>query len=139
MTNLVELANAIEMAVAPAFILTGVGAILTVMATRLARSVDRFRILKESNNFKSKDKESEMRYLLLRAKYTHWAITFVTIAALLLCILIASIFIATEIQFNLFNKLITLLFIATMAAVIIGLLTFLKEVSLSKNVISIKK
>ena len=126
------------MAVAPAFILTGVGAILTVMATRLARIVDRFRILKESNNFKSKDKESEMRYLLLRAKYTHWAITFVTIAALLLCILIASIFIATEVQFNL-HKLITLLFITTMTAVIIGLLTFLKEVSLSKNVISIKK
>ena len=47
MVNFVEIASVIQMAVAPAFLLTGVGAILAVMTARLTRIVDRFRVLNE--------------------------------------------------------------------------------------------
>ena len=49
MVEFVEIASVIQMAVAPAFLLTGVGAILTVMTARLTRIVDRFRVLHENS------------------------------------------------------------------------------------------
>ena len=132
-----DIAGIIQMAVAPAFLLTGIGAILSVMANRLSRIVDRFRILNEGSPNIS-DKEAELNYLLLRSKWTHWAIALTTLSALLVCTLIASIFISSEIFSNM-DQLITLLFILAMISLIIGLVCFLVEVHLSKNVIKLNK
>jgi len=46
------------------------------------------------------------------------------------------IFISTEISFD-FNQFISILFIMAMTSLIFGLLSFLKEVGLSKSVINI--
>jgi hypothetical protein len=43
----VAVAHAIELAVAPVFLLTGIGAILAVMTNRLGRVIDRARVLEE--------------------------------------------------------------------------------------------
>jgi|TARA_B110000503_G_scaffold116737_1_gene176123 hypothetical protein len=128
----------IQMAVAPAFLLTGIGAILTVMATRLSRIVDRFRVINEGKNLLIKDKVGELKSLLCRAWWTHIAILLTTISALLVCVLIAMIFIATEISFNL-DKHLAILFIAAMSTLVVGLICFLREVSLSKGIININK
>ena len=140
MIDFSEIAVVIQMAVAPAFLLTGIGAILTVMATRLTRIVDRFRVLNEGKSLfiKKKAKTDELLSLLCRARWTHIAIFLTTVSALLICILIAMIFIATEVSFSL-DKYLSILFIAAMSALILGLLSFLREVSLSKGVINIKK
>ena len=140
MINFNEIAVVIQMAVAPAFLLTGIGAILTVMATRLTRIVDRFRVLNEGKSLfiKKKAKTDELLSLLCRARWTHIAIFLTTVSALLICVLIAMIFIATEVSFSL-DKYLSILFIAAMSALILGLLSFLREVSLSKGVINIKK
>ena len=50
MIDFTGIGTVIQMAVAPAFLLTGIGAILTVMATRLSRIVDRFRVINEGEN-----------------------------------------------------------------------------------------
>jgi len=135
-----EIAVVIQMAVAPAFLLTGIGAILTVMANRLTRIVDRFRVINEQKNLsmKKKDKTDELLSLLSRARWTHIAIFLTTVSALLICVLIAMIFIATEVNFNL-DQYLSILFIVAMTALVLGLLSFLKEVSLSKGVINLKK
>ena len=140
MIDFSEIAVVIQMAVAPAFLLTGIGAILTVMATRLTRIVDRFRVLNEGKSLfiKKKAKTDELLSLLCRARWTHIAIFLTTVSALLICVLIAMIFIATEVSFSL-DKYLSILFIAAMSALILGLLSFLREVSLSKGVINIKK
>ena len=140
MINFNEIAVVIQMAVAPAFLLTGIGAILTVMATRLTRIVDRFRVLNEGKKFtvKKKDKNEELLSPMSRAKWNHIAIFLTTISALLICVLIAMIFIATEVNFNL-DQYLSILFIVAMTTLILGLLSFLREVSLSKGVINIKK
>ena len=132
MINFNEIAVVIQMAVAPAFLLTGIGAILTVMATRLTRIVDRFRVLNEGKKFtvKKKDKNEELLSLMSRAKWNHIAIFLTTISALLICVLIAMIFIATEVNFNL-DQYLSILFIVAMTTLILGLLSFLREVSLS--------
>ena len=136
MVEFVEIASVIQMAVAPAFLLTGVGAILTVMTARLTRIVDRFRVLHENSKDLKEYKKAELNFLIRRAKWTHWAIALTTISALLICVLIAMIFISTEISFDL-NQFISILFIMAMTSLIFGLLSFLKEVGLTKSVINI--
>jgi len=138
MVDFVEIPSVIQMAVAPAFLLTGVGAILSVMTARLTRIVDRFRVLHEGSKALSKYKQKELNLLILRGRWTHWAIALTTISALLICMLIAMIFISTEISFNL-DQFISILFIMAMTALIFGLLSFLKEVGLSKSVININE
>ena len=52
MQNAVEIstvAHVIQLAVAPVFLLTGIGAILTVITNRIARIVDRSRALGNSS------------------------------------------------------------------------------------------
>jgi hypothetical protein len=134
MNPLMEVASAIQLAVAPAFLLTAIGATLTVMTNRLARIIDRFRVLNEVRSKLSNDDLLELNMLRLRAKWTHWAIALTTLSALLTCIVIASIFIGTEIQFN-FDQFIAFLFIGAMSALILGLISFTREVTLSKNVV----
>jgi len=134
MTILLEVANAIQLAVAPAFLLTGIGAILSVMTNRLARIIDRFRILNETKINLTADELIEINLLRSRANWTHWAIALTTLSALLTCIVIASIFILTEINFN-FDQLIAFLFIGAMTALILGLIFFTREVTLSKSVV----
>ena len=136
MNTMIETASAIQLAVPPAFLLTGIGAIMSVMTNRLARIIDRFRILNDKKIQNSGDK-TEIAMLRLRSRWTHWAIALTTISALLVCFVIASIFIATEISFNL-NKYIAFLFVGAMSSLILGLISFTKEVSLSKNVIKRK-
>ena len=87
-------------------------------------------------NKKTLEINKELNSLLLRAKWTHWAIALTTISALLICVLIAMIFISTEISFD-FDQFISALFIMAMTSLIFGLLSFLKEVGLSKNVINV--
>ena len=136
MGNFAEIGAVIQMAVAPAFLLTGLGAILTVMGHRLARIVDRFRVLKESSDTNNLELYNEQNSLLLRAKWTHWAIALTTISALFICLLIAMIFIATEVSFEL-DQYLTILFIVAMSSLVLGLLCFLREVSLSKGIIKL--
>lgn len=128
-----SVAYAIQLVVAPAFLLTGIGAILGVMANRLARVVDRFRAL----NHMSERNESELREmttLLRRSRWVHWAISLSTLAALLVCIVIAALFVGTEITRDL-SRAVSLLFVGAMTVLIAGLLCFLREIALSTGTI----
>ncbi len=126
--------NAIQLAVAPVFLLTGIGAILAVMANRLSRIVDRFRALNESGVKNQPKKMKEMETLLRRSRWVHWAISLSTISALLVCIVIAALFMSSEVRFN-SSRAVSLLFIAAMLALICGLLCFLREIHLSTGTI----
>ncbi|MDR3393731.1 MAG: DUF2721 domain-containing protein, partial [Parasulfuritortus sp.] len=81
------------------FLLTGVGAILSVLVNRLGRVVDRFRTLDfgmpdvcESSLDLAK---SEMAILSRRARMIHWAIGLCTGCALLICFVIATLFVGS--------------------------------------------
>lgn len=132
--DVASVANVIQLAVAPAFLLTGSGAMLAVMAGRLARVVDRFRELHESDGWKHEQKSIEMQLLLKRSRWIHRAITLSTLAALLVCIVIATLFAAVEVGWNPF-RLISLLFICAMGSLISGMLCFLREIALSTDII----
>jgi len=132
---MLDFVEIIQMAVAPAFLLTALGSILMVMANRLSRIVDRHRLLREQKKSPKNKIKNELASLKHRAKWTHWAIAFTTTSALLISLLIAMIFIMVEIYIDL-DRFLAILFILAMGCLIIGLLCFLREVHLSKGVIN---
>ncbi|MEO7343381.1 MAG: DUF2721 domain-containing protein, partial [Methylotenera sp.] len=84
--NVTSVAHVIQLAVAPVFLLTGVGAILAVLAGRLGRIVDRFRVLIERHDIHPPQVSRELHILALRATWVHWSITLCTISALLVAL-----------------------------------------------------
>ncbi len=129
-----DIARAIQLALAPVFLLTGIAGLLSVMAGRLARIFDRSSALIENRRalllsvHTSLDREQDS--LERRRRYTSLAITSSTIAALLVCLDIAVIFL--ELMFDTPMKWpIGILFIAAVLFLIVGLASFLREVHLA--------
>lgn len=127
-------AYAIQLAVAPAFLLTGIGAVLGVMTNRLARIVDRYRALNLNADELESQERHEIQVLLRRARWVHWAISLSTLSALLVCVVIAALFVGSEFGRNP-TRGVSLLFITAMVVLISGLLCFLREISLSTGII----
>ena len=134
------IAHAIQLAVAPVFLLTGVATLLNVMATRLARVVDRARSLHQSWDAMTQDARAsarvELMHLQRRAHLASWSITFCTTAALLVCTVIATLFADEMFEADL-KWIAGLLFVAAMVFVIGGLSAFLREVYLATHTLFI--
>lgn len=127
-------AHAIELAVAPAFLLTGIGATLNVMANRLARTIDRARMLEqrmEGMNGSDRDKLlGQLATLARRAKLIGRAITLCTFAILSVATVIIVLFVGAMLPVRV-SLPVALLFIVAMLALIFALLLFLREVFLA--------
>ena len=132
--SLSDIARAIQLALAPAFLVGGIVGLLNVMAGRLARIVDRGRGLTERPVVvESSERDSvhrELQSLERRRHLTGVAITAATIAALLLCVVIALLFVEVILHAPL-NWLIGTLFTASTMALIVSLTFFLREVHLA--------
>ena len=129
-----DIARAIQLALAPAFLVSGIVGLLNVMAGRLARIVDRGRGLTERPvAVESSERDSvhrELQSLERRRHLTGVAMTAATIAALLLCVVIALLFVEVILHAPL-NWLIGTLFTASTIALIVSLIFFLREVHLA--------
>lgn len=138
--SVTTVAHVIQLAVAPVFLLTGVGAILAVLINRLARVVDRFRVLERmlpaAGSGERAVLDVEMAILSRRARLIHWAIGLCTSCALLVCIVIATLFLGYIASANL-ALIISLLFIMAMFALILGLLCFMREIAQARSTIDV--
>jgi hypothetical protein len=127
-------AHAIDLAVAPAFLLTGVGAMLNVMANRLARTIDRARLLEpRMEGMRGADRDQlldQLATLARRAKLIGRAITLCTFAALSVATVIIVLFLGSVTPLRV-SIPVALLFIVAMLALILALLLFLREVFLA--------
>lgn len=125
------IAHVIQLAVAPVFLLSGVGVTLTVLTNRLARIVDRARVLEARPDHPDEALQArlhgDLAVLSLRAKLVNRALTLCTSCALLICLVIVALFASPVLDLDL-SGLIAFLFIAAMAAFIGALLYFLREI-----------
>ena len=128
------IAHAIQQSVAPVFLLTGVGAILSVLTSRLGRVIDRFRSLEKFDEEQRIAHLAERAVLVRRARWIHWAITLCTTSALLVCLVIAALFIGSELDKDP-SRTISTFFIAAMSTLIAGLLCFLHEITMATDTI----
>jgi hypothetical protein len=134
------IAHAIQLAVAPVFLLTGIAALLAVMANRLARVIDRARSLDQTWPGLTADARAaarvEMGNLERRRRVCSWSINCCTTAALLICLVIVALFVEESFAINL-KWLASALFVAAMIALIGGLSCFLREVYLATHTINL--
>jgi hypothetical protein len=135
-----DMARAIQLALAPVFLLTGIAGLLAVMAGRLARIIDRGRALTEGRHEVDSSVPAAVAFefdnLERRRNFTSVAITACTIAALLVCFVIAAIFLEAMLDAPL-KWVIGGLFTAAMLALVVGLAFFLREVHLAMQSVRI--
>jgi hypothetical protein len=126
-----DVARAIQLALAPVFLLTGIAGLLNVMSSRLSRIVDRGRTLTENRDVIALIGPDtiaiQLRVLERRRHFTSIAITACTIAALLLCLVVATLFFEAMLDARL-NLAIAVLFTGSTLTLVVGLAYFLREV-----------
>jgi uncharacterized protein DUF2721 len=129
-SRLTAMAHVIQLSVAPVFLLSAIGAMLSVMASRLARVIDRARALEaeaETRPSHAAPIHDRLATLSRRAKLVSRAITLCTITALLVCSVIVVLFLGAFLGFDT-SFTVALLFVAAMIAFFLGLVFFLREV-----------
>ncbi len=134
-----NIAHAIQLAIAPVFLLTGIAAVLGVMATRLGRVIDRARSFDQDwPRMDAKARAAarvEIGTLELRRRVCSWSITCCTAAALLVCLVIVTLFAEAFFAGNL-QWVAGALFVGAMVALIVALSYFLREIHLATHTIS---
>jgi len=140
-TPVTQIAHLIQLAIAPVFLLAGIGAILNVLAQRLVRVVDRARVLEaEFADFQPEHRDrasSELGLLDRRMHVVNHAISACTASALFVCLVVALLFVADLADIK-FGTPVALLFITAMLFLIVGLILFLWEIRLAMSAIRIR-
>ena len=138
-----NIAQIIQLSVAPVFLLAAIGTLLVVLTSRLARVVDRNRALDAdivSDRLLFGDDayhRNEFRILDQRMNLINRAITLATIANLFVCLVVVALFSGALLGVDL-SRLIAAMFIAAMGALICALLAFLVEVSHARKMLRVR-
>lgn len=139
--NIGDVAHAIQLALAPVFLLTGIAGILNVMTGRLSRIIDRGRQLTEGVYPKEQQSGRELQRQLDALEHRRLlasaAITASTLAALLVCTVIAALFLEVLLLIKL-RWLVGILFTGSTLALVVGLAYFLREVHLATQTVRIR-
>ena len=135
-----EITHVIQLAVAPVFLLAGIGTVLTVLTNRLGRSVDRRRVLAHilaqvDHGLQADIAASaaeELSTIERRIRLIYISITLDVSAALFICLLVALAFVDALVVLDL-SRVIAALFVLAMLALIGALTVFLREIFLAVN------
>jgi hypothetical protein len=133
-----DVSHIIQLAVAPVFLLTGVGTNLMVLTNRLARIIDRSRVLEErypkASHLEQLHYEAELTTLYRRIHLINRAITLSTSSALLVCLVIAALFLGDAFNLGL-AKFIASLFVLAMLTLIGSFIYLLREILVATKTI----
>ena len=135
-----DISHIIQLAIAPVFLLTGVGTKLAVLTNRLARIIDRLRVLEDrldAGKGASADAHAEIFTLYRRAHLINRAITLSTSCGLLVCVVIASLFIGDALNLAL-AKFIALCFVLCMFSLIGSFVFLLREIFVATQTLSMR-
>lgn len=134
-------AEVVRIAVAPVFLLSGIGAFLNVCASRLSRIVDRSREI-EPRLLASRGREhdrwiNDLKILDRRMSLVSWATALSVVSALLICLVVVLLF-AASLSRSHFGSEIALLFIASMLAIGAGFAVFLFETTIAARAVRVR-
>jgi transcriptional regulator of nitric oxide reductase len=128
------MADVIRLSLAPVFLFSGISALLSVLANRLGRIIDRGRVLekqlKEATAVEIAKLHDELAVLSKRANMIYVAVILGVTSALLVCIVIATIFASVLLKINI-TIVVAIFFIAAMLVLIGSLVAFLRDVVLA--------
>ena len=134
-----DIAHVVQSSVAPVFLLTGVAATLGVLTSRLARVVDRARALEgqlEAQPTRRGALLADLRTLERRARYINAAISMSAVAALLVALVVVSLFADAFLGLDL-AKAVALLFTGAMLCLAVAYMAFFVEVRIAVSALRI--
>jgi Protein of unknown function (DUF2721) len=134
-----DIAHVVQSSVAPVFLLTGVAATLGVLTNRLARIVDRARALEErleGHPGSAQHLHADLAVLARRARLINVAISLCAIAALLVALVVVTLF-ANAFLASELGAAIALLFVGAMVCLSAAFVTFFVEVRLATSALRI--
>ena len=137
--NIDTVASVIDVAVAPVFLLAGISGLLMVLTNRLGRTIDRCRSLQaaEANVKSAKHKQTihrEKANLMRRMHLNHFAISMAVLSAILVCLVVVTLFLGSLLQLNV-SIAIASLFIICMIVLSLALCSFLLEILVATRVV----
>lgn len=127
-----EIVTVLQTAMAPAFLLVGLGAMLALFAGRLARIIDRSRALQDLFA-KTEGKEhdlivNELHDLQKRIKLVNSAIYLSVISAIVVCVLIGLLFTMGLVGNLQLDQIVAGAFLVAVVLLSVALVQFLREV-----------
>lgn len=135
MNSIEAVAQVIQLAVAPVFLLAGIAGLLGVLSTRLARIIDRARVIERRIPQAKSDEQRtllrrETAVLWRRIALINWAIRLCIAGALSVCLVIVALFVGEFVAINI-AAAVAVLFVLAMVLIVSGLVFLLREVNLS--------
>ena len=134
-------AEVVRIAVAPVFLLSGIGAFLNVCASRLSRIVDRSREIEPMLLASRGDEHDrwvrDLKILDRRMSLVSWATGLSVVSALLISFVVILLFAASISRFRFGNE-IALLFMASMLSIGAGFAVFLIETTIAARAVRVR-
>lgn len=135
------IAQTIQLSLSPVFMLAGIGALLNVLAGRMARVVDRARALEQLHP-RSTGREHdrhvwELRLLDRRISIINAALFLAVTSAIMTCTVVALLFVAELAKLHI-GTIVALSFILAMMLLISSLVSFMVEVHVSLRAVHIR-
>ena len=142
-TDLDTVTHGIQLAVAPVFLLTAVAGMIGTVAGRLARIIDRARVLENHIDASPDDYPmtadfDELQQLRNRGRLVNACIALLTLCAILIGLTIMALFLGetTEMQFF---RIATVLFLSGVSCFLLALLCFLTETVIATRVLKFRR
>jgi hypothetical protein len=129
----VDIVHLIQSAVAPVFLLSGVGVTLGVLTNRLARIIDRARALEKEfdrSGPQADELRTNLKTLARRAHYINTAIALSSVSALFVALVVIFLFASAFVPVDL-SVTIAVLFVASMLSLTAAFVAFLIEVRIA--------
>jgi Protein of unknown function (DUF2721) len=138
-TNLDTVTHGIQLAVAPVFLLTAVAGMIGSVAGRLARIIDRARILEDRIDAAPHTDPmtaafSELKQLRLRGTLVNSCIALLTFCAIMIGLTIMALFLGETTEWQIF-RIATILFLSGVTCFLLALLCFLTETLIATRIL----
>ncbi|MES2322191.1 MAG: DUF2721 domain-containing protein [Pseudomonadota bacterium] len=137
--QITDIGHVIQLAIAPVFLLTGVCTMLMVLTNRLARIIDRTRVLEDRLDLAYHDAYMDETDILYRRWHLiNMAITLSTACGLLICLVIAMLFFGDTTNLPL-DRYIAALFVIAMVALIGSFMYLLREIFVASSTLRARR
>jgi MFS family permease len=128
------IAEAIQASLSPVFMLTGIGALLNVLTGRLARVIDRARVLEERHPALQRDDRTRASR---RMKVINASLFLAVASAVATCTVVAMLFVGALTRYHI-GQWVAFSFILAMSLLIAAFVAFMVEVRLSIHAIRVR-
>lgn len=140
-TDLDTVSHGIQLAVAPVFLLTAVAGMIGSVAGRLARIIDRARVLEDRIEAAQAGNPmsaaySELKQLRLRGALVNTCIALLTFCAIMIGLTIMALFLGETTEWQIF-RIVTILFLSGVSFFLLALLCFLTETLIASRMLKV--